>query len=70
MCYRTGCKETCDDMKKMYCIMKITKEQRDFMRKALGTEYCNICGQDKVKARYKGTEIDLCTECGVLRQAM
>lgn len=68
MCYKAECKEPCDDFKKMYCIMRITKEQRDFMMQVLDREYCEICGQAKVKAKYKDFEIDLCTSCGVLRK--
>lgn len=36
MCYRIDCKEECHEMKKKYCIMKITKEQRDFMKAIQG----------------------------------
>ena len=70
MCYKTDCKEECDEFKKMYCVMKVTKEQRDFMRQALDESYCEVCGKKKVKAKYRGVEIDLCTDCGVLKQVI
>ena len=65
MCYRTSCKETCDDLKKMYCIMKITKKQHEFMKDVLNN-YCQQCGDMTVKAKYKNEIIDLCTSCRVL----
>ena len=70
MCYKTDCKEECDEFKKMYCVMKVTKGQRDFMRQALDESHCKVCGRKKVKAKYRGLGIDLCTRCGVLKQVI
>lgn len=62
-CYRTNCK--CDDIKKMYCLFKLTKKQREVIAKIKRNNYCNECGQATVKAKYRGKLINLCTECGV-----
>ena len=65
-CYRTNC--ICDEYKKMYCLFKLTKKQQRVIAKIKRNNYCNECGQATVKAKYKGKEINLRTECGVRRE--
>jgi ribosomal protein L37AE/L43A len=65
-CYRTNCK--CDDIKKMYCLFKLSKEQQRLMKKIRKNNYCDECGSTTVKAKYKNKYINLCTECGVRRK--
>ncbi len=62
-CYRTNCKEECNELKKLYCIFKLNKKQQRFIAKLEG--YCKECGTKLIKAKYKGEYIDLCTSCGV-----
>lgn len=64
-CYRRDCREECDDLKKMYCLYRRTKEQQELIETIRGWHYCHKCGEITVKARYKGEIIDLCTTCGV-----
>lgn len=61
-CYRVGCQ--CDEIKKMYCIFKLTEEQSRLIAEIKGHIYCQ-CGSPTVKAKYGGQAIDLCTGCGV-----
>lgn len=63
-CYRTNCKEECNEIKSLYCIFKLTKEQQKLIAK-IKHNYCPECGTKLVKARYRGKRIRLCTECGV-----
>lgn len=62
-CYRANCK--CDDIKKMYCIYKLTEKQHRFIARIKKYKYCEECGNTTIKARYMGKVINLCTECGV-----
>lgn len=55
-------------MKKLYCIFKITKEQHELIKKINPSKYCKKCGKETIKAKYKETEINLCTDCGVERR--
>ncbi|KNF09836.1 hypothetical protein CLPU_1c00010, partial [Gottschalkia purinilytica] len=64
MCYRSDCKEVCDDFKKMYCIFKITEEQHKLIREIRNANSCIKCGRLTVKAKYRGRKINLCTSCG------
>ena len=68
MCYRADCKEECDEFKKMYCIMRITKDQQEVIGRIYNS--CVICGRRTVKAKHKGIHINLCTKCGVLNKAI
>lgn len=67
-CYRLNCKEECNEIKINYCIMKITKEQQDLIARIKSNKYCEICGEKKIGAHYKGLSIKLCTRCGVRGQ--
>ncbi|WP_353096197.1 hypothetical protein [Tissierella praeacuta] len=64
-CYRTNCKEECNDIKKMYCIFRLNKEQQRLIKKISKYNFCDECGSIAVKAKYRGKYINLCTECGV-----
>ncbi|MBC8590636.1 hypothetical protein [Wansuia hejianensis] len=64
-CYNLECKERCDDIKAMYCIFRLSEVQQRFIALIRKSNYCNICGEMTVKARYKGERINLCTKCGV-----
>ena len=65
-CYRTNCK--CDDIKKMYCLFRLSKVQQEVIAKIRKHKYCDKCGNQLIKAKYKGRYINLCTECGVRRE--
>lgn len=67
-CYRTNCKEECNELKRKYCIFRITKEQQKVIAKIRKNNYCEICGNETIKDKYKGRWINLCTECGVRGQ--
>lgn len=72
MCYRSDCKEQCDEFKKMYCIMRITKKQKAFIDEIHSNTRgrCKECGRETIKAKHRKIQIDLCTECGVLNKAI
>lgn len=66
--YRTNCKEECNNLKKRYCLFRITRNQQRLIAKIRKIEHCKICGRETVKARYKNKWINLCTHCGVRRK--
>lgn len=69
-CYRPNCKEECSEIKKLYCIMRINKEQSNMIETIKKVDRCKYCGEVTVKARhhidkYKYIKIRLCTNCGI-----
>lgn len=63
-CYNSNCKQNCDDIKKMYCIHKLTEKQSKFIAKLKNR--CS-CGGKLVKSNYGGQTTKLCTNCGIVR---
>lgn len=64
-CYRTNC--NCDDVKKMYCLYKLTEEQQKVIAK-VKKNYCKFCGGTTVSSKYSGQASVLCTSCGIVKQ--
>lgn len=65
-CYRTNCK--CDDIKKMYCLYKLTLEQQRVIAKL--RNHCKTCGVATVAAKYMGQATRLCTACGTVTRGV
>lgn len=63
-CYRVGCK--CDDIKKMYCLYRLTQEQQRVIARI--KNYCRVCGRLTVASKYMGQATRLCTQCGTVTQ--
>lgn len=64
-CYRSNCKEKCNDIKIKYCLFRITAEQKDLIAEIKGKIYCSNCHSEIVQALYRETEVTLCTSCGI-----
>lgn len=64
-CYNSNCKENCDDIKKMYCIHKLTEKQNKFIAKIKNN--CKNCGGRLVQSKYVGQATKLCTSCGIVK---
>lgn len=62
-CYRVGCE--CDDIKKMYCLYKVTEQQQRLIAKIKGN-ICIVCGSKTVASKYNDLETRLCTSCGTV----
>ncbi|NLY46836.1 MAG: hypothetical protein GX053_12745 [Tissierella sp.] len=62
-CYRVGCK--CDDIKKTYCIYKLSENQQKLIAK-INKDGCIICGDKTVASKYQKIDTRLCTSCGTV----
>lgn len=68
-CYRFNCVDNCDDLKKLYCLRRLTKEQYKLIKEVnKDTSLCHICGNKMIRARYyvkkdRYFKISLCTNC-------
>jgi len=62
-CYRVGCE--CDDIKKMYCLYKVTEQQQKLIAKIKGN-ICIVCGSTTVASKYANIDTVLCTSCGTV----
>lgn len=62
-CYRANCE--CDDIKKMYCIFKVTLQQQRLIAE-IRENACIICGERTAASKYKGIDTRLCTSCGTV----
>ena len=62
MCVRVGCKRECDELTKMYCIDRLTKEQAQ-LKQRIGNS-CKRCHEIMVRARQNKRWKKLCTSCG------
>ncbi|MBC8588066.1 hypothetical protein [Paratissierella segnis] len=67
-CYRTNCKEKCNDIKKMYCLYKLNKEQQKVIARIRknNKNYCRHCGGKLIQSKYMGQVTRLCTGCGLV----
>ena len=65
-CYRTNCE--CDDIKKMYCIYKISEKQHKIKIAIakLDKNRCIICGERTIASKYQTVDTRLCTSCGTV----
>ena len=68
-CYRSNCKEKCNDIKIKYCLFKITERQKEVIAEIRQDRniYCQSCGGVLVEGRYQGLDIKLCTDCGIAK---
>lgn len=62
-CYNLSCKEECDELKKMYCIFKITEQQKILIAK-INKGHCQKCLTKTILGMYNETIVRLCTNCG------
>ena len=62
-CYRVGCK--CDDIKKTYCIYRLTEKQHKVIAK-IKNNSCIVCGDETVASKYSFIDTRLCTSCGIV----
>lgn len=62
-CYRVNCE--CDDIKKMYCLFKVTEQQQRLIAK-IRKDSCIICGDKTVASKFEGIDTRLCTSCGTV----
>lgn len=68
-CYRSNCKEKCNDIKIKYCLFKITERQKEVIAEIRKDRniYCQSCGGVLVKGKYQDEGIKLCTDCGIAK---
>lgn len=64
-CYRSNCKEECNDIKKMYCLYRTNKQQQKVIAR-IRKNYCKECGGTTIKSKYNGKIAKLCTSCGTI----
>ena len=62
-CYRAGCE--CDDIKKMYCIYKVTEQHQRLIAK-INKDSCIVWGDKTVASKYSFIDARLCTSCGTV----
>ncbi len=62
-CYRVNCE--CDDIKKMYCLYKVTEQQQRLIAK-INKDSCVVCGSKTVASKYSFVDTRLCTSCGTV----
>lgn len=62
-CYRVGCK--CDDIKKMYCIHRLSEKQHKVIAR-IRNNSCIVCGDITINSRYQNIDTRLCTSCGTV----
>lgn len=68
-CYRTNCKEQCNDIKKMYCLYRLNKEQQKVIAR-IRKSSCRTCGGLTVASKYMGQATRLCTSCGTVTRGI
>ena len=68
-CYRSNCKEECNELKIQYCLFRITKRQQRIIAQIKGMN-CINCENEWIEGNYKGEEVRLCTSCGIIANDM
>lgn len=64
-CYNFNCKEECNELKKQYCIFKVTKQQKELVAR-INKNNCKTCGMKMAECRFNYISSKLCTSCGTI----